>query len=399
VSDSENPSDIVEAPGESPESNLVGLPPAPLPSLTISSIEDALLVPSQSDSENPNDIIEASNESPQSNHAGSPPAPLPSITISSIEHVLPSQSDSEILNDIVEAPNEFLESNLAGSLPAPPPSITISSIEHVLPSQSDSENRDDIVESLYESSESNLNISQVSLLIRSAQIPGNESALNQIKTFIRNALRTAPKKQTPEQRFALALLDSASVRSRRSSTFSLHSIVYLPSQLAQSSSSSLSPLKIFVDASEHGIGFILNDRWLAWTFTHNIPRGSNKKIIMSWAELIAVELGILTLLAGGYRDSQVLVKSDNRGVVAALTKKKWKPKYDLDIILARILRLCEEAPLELKAQWLWGKKNLADGPSRGQYPPADLMLDYTPRIPQHLEELVNQIAGASASRN
>jgi hypothetical protein len=120
---------------------------------------------------------------------------------------------------------------------------------------------------------------------------------------------------------------------------------------------------------------------------------------MSWAELIAVELGILTLLAGGYRDIQVLVKSDNRGVVNALKRKTWKPKYDLDIILARILQLCEEVPLELTAKWLWGKKNLADGPSRGQYPPADLMLDYTPRIPQHLEELVNQIAGgASVSR-
>jgi hypothetical protein len=322
------------------------------------------------------------------------------LSPSLIVHACPFQHWFDILL-LIAIPSLLLHriinqvpSGMQISLPAPLPSITISSIEPILPSQSDSENPDDIVESLYESPESNLNISQVSLLIRSAQIPGNESALNQIKTFFRTALRTAPKKQTPEQRYALAVLDSASVRSRRSSTFSLPSIVYPPSQLSQSSSS-LYPLKIFVDASDHGIGFILNDRWLAWTFTPNIPRGSNKKIIMSWAELIAVELGILTLLAGGYRDIQVLVKSDNLGVVWALRKKKWKPKYDLHIILARILRLCEEALLELKAEWVWGKKNLADGPSRGQYPPADLMLDYTPRIPQHLEELVNQIAGAS----
>ncbi|KAF8799346.1 hypothetical protein BYT27DRAFT_7028414, partial [Phlegmacium glaucopus] len=77
-------------------------------------------------------------------------------------------------------------------------------------------------------------------------------------------------------------------------------------------------------ASAYGIGFIFNDHWLAWTFTPNHPNillGSDGNINMSWAELIAVELSILSLLSSGYRDMKVLVRLENKGVVKALRKR------------------------------------------------------------------------------
>lgn len=233
-------------------------------------------------------------------------------------------------------------------------------------------------------------------MIRSAHEPGNKSTLKKVKAIFKKAVRTVWKKRTPEQIYILTHWDSASLRGRSSSTLCLP----LPSSpLAQSSSLSLSSLKIFVDASPHGIGFVFIDRWLAWNFTPNhanMVLGPDNNIIMHWAELIAVELGILTLLAGGYQDIQVLVMSDNMDVVSALKNKKWTPKYGLDVILARILHLCEEASLELKAEWISTKENPADGPSRREYPPVDMMIDHIPSIPKHLEGLLTQGGVASS---
>jgi len=303
------------------------------------------------------------------------PAPLPPITAPSVEHVLPRES---------------AESDLAESPPASRPSITNTNIEADLPRKSATELSVPPI-TIYESLEPNLNISQVSLLMRSAREPNNKIALKKVKALFRKAARTVRKKLTPEQVYILDNWDSHSLRSCRSSTFSLRSTIYPPSQLAESSSS---PLKTFVDASAFGIGFVFNDCWLAWTFTPkhpSIPLGSDNNIVMSWAELIAVELGILTFLSGGYQNVRVLVMSDNSGVVNALRTRRWSSNHGLDIVLARILQLCEEAALELEPCWISTAENPADGPSRGEYPPLDLMLDHGPHIPPHLQELVIQV--------
>ncbi|KAF8799319.1 hypothetical protein BYT27DRAFT_6866869 [Phlegmacium glaucopus] len=115
---------------------------------------------------------------------------------------------------------------------------------------------------------------------------------------------------------------------------------------------------------------------------------------MSWAELIAVELGVLSLLSSGYRDMKVLVRSDNKGVVKALRNRRWTSNNRLDIILERILDLCEQARLELEVDLIPGKEIPADGPSRGEYPPLDAMLDHSPPIPQHLHGVVIQVKAA-----
>ncbi len=57
---------------------------------------------------------------------------------------------------------------------------------------------------------------------------------------------------------------------------------------------------------------------------------------MSGAELVAVELGVRALLAAGYRNSTLIVRSDNAGVVKSLRDRKWTTKYGLyGVIFAR----------------------------------------------------------------
>ena len=159
-------------------------------------------------------------------------------------------------------------------------------------------------------------------------------------------------------------------------------------------SSKTNPSEIFVDASGRGIGFIFGDKWLAWRFpAHHplLPLGPDGKLVMSWAELVAVELGVRALLAAGYRDSTLIVRSDNAGVIKALKDKKWITKYGLHDVLQRIVALCDEGKLWLQMKWVSTKANPADRPSRGVYPSKTLLFQHRPEIPIELADIIEDV--------
>lgn len=158
----------------------------------------------------------------------------------------------------------------------------------------------------------------------------------------------------------------------------------------KSQSLSLHP-EVFVDASNLGIGLILESRWLAWKFNQSspyIPRDTIGRIDTSWSELIAVELGVRTLIAAGFRSTTVRIRSDNTSVVNALERRTWGKIDRLTTVLMRITELCDGCELDLKAEWVVGGKNPADAPSRGRFPPREQLLMYPPPIPEHLESFI-----------
>jgi hypothetical protein len=210
----------------------------------------------------------------------------------------------------------------------------------------------------------------------SAAHGGDSIALQRVRTLIRVAERTPKWQRTPGQMHLLVYWRGPKT---------LVTATLLPSSEA---------LEIFVDASTYGIGFIFNSRWLAWKFipAHPLlPLGPDGKLIMSWAELVAVEMGIRTLITAGLRNVMVIVRSDNQGVVVALDSRKWTQKYDLNDIVKRILHFSGKAGLSLKMKWIPTKENPADDPSRGVYPPAELAFDCRPSIPRTLSEVIQNV--------
>lgn len=149
-------------------------------------------------------------------------------------------------------------------------------------------------------------------------------------------------------------------------------------------------LEIFVDASASGIGFVCGTRWLAWSFkkTGNFPLGGDGRIVTSWAELLAVEVGLRVLIEAGHQSTTVIVRSDNMGVVDALIKKSWCPRHGLEEVLHNILNLCGEYRIKLKPRWVSTKDNLADVPSRGVFPPGLLPYKFPPQLPERLVDLL-----------
>jgi len=216
----------------------------------------------------------------------------------------------------------------------------------------------------------------VSSLITAAH-SGDAVALQTVLALIKKAERTPKQQRTDAQKFVLKTWRRKPATSPRADTQTTDSP------------------EIFVDASSYGIGFILHDNWLAWRFrlaAHRLlPLGSDGHLVMSWAELIAVELGIRALLSANYRNTIVLIRSDNTGVVKALNEGKWTQNYGLSDILDGIFDLCKSAGLHLKAEWVWTKENPADKPSRGVYPAMELHFNYHPELPHHLAELMEEV--------
>ena len=76
------------------------------------------------------------------------------------------------------------------------------------------------------------------------------------------------------------------------------------------------PNELFVDASTGwGIGFILDGKWLAWELKDEWRHDSRD---IGWAEMVAVELAVQTLVTAKFTNCHVVMCSDKMGVTGAL---------------------------------------------------------------------------------
>ena len=204
-----------------------------------------------------------------------------------------------------------------------------------------------------------------------AHEPGNFHQLFSVRRHIQNAQRTSKDRRTLAQLYLL------------------HHWRHSPASLA---SHPPTP-ELFVDASQFGIGLYLGTRWLAWTFRHGHPDikyGPDGKINASWAELIAVEIGIHVVLAARYPYAHISIWSDNMGVVEALERGSWTANHGLDAILSRITHLRTHFR-SVSPKWIPSKMNPADNASRGAYPPKKMMLSYSPLLPRRLMQFMAKV--------
>jgi hypothetical protein len=232
---------------------------------------------------------------------------------------------------------------------------------------------------------SNEELRRTKKLMASAHKEGYTSALNKVRKLIAESERTPRHERTEAQRYLLLNWRSPS----RNNHSNLVPVQHQPAPAAYYPSSSNGRLEIYVDASGWGIGFVFGSRWLAWTFkkTRKIPLGGDGRMVMHWAELLAVEVGLRALIAAGHQSTTITVYSDNTGVIEALNKRSWCPQHGLEDSLQIILKLCGDYRIELRPRWVSTKDNLADMPSRGEFP-GSLHFEYVPKLTKRLSDLL-----------
>jgi hypothetical protein len=145
--------------------------------------------------------------------------------------------------------------------------------------------------------------------------------------------------------------------------------------------------KVFVDASTSwGIGMILDDKWLAWQFKEGWQIEGYE---IGWAEMVAVELAVHTLIAGNFRNCHIRVQSDNQGVVGALKAGRSRGTNQ-NMILHEIVKPIQNHDLWISTTWVPTLENPADGPSRGSFLGKDSLCSHPPALPAHLTRFIQR---------
>jgi hypothetical protein len=124
----------------------------------------------------------------------------------------------------------------------------------------------------------------------------------------------------------------------------------------------LSLTEFWVDAStSFGIGIVFDGEWDAWRLK---PGWKKDRRDIGWAEMIAIELGLLAAVARGHSNVHFLVKSDNMGVIGALSAGKSR-NLEQNRVLQRVVALSRIHGIWMTSQYVASAVNIADAPSRG----------------------------------
>lgn len=122
-------------------------------------------------------------------------------------------------------------------------------------------------------------------------------------------------------------------------------------------------LGIFVDASTSwGIGVVWGSGWDAWK-TKDGWRGPSRDIV--WLENIAVELVVYMLDERGIRNSNVIMHSDNQGVIGAFGKGR-SSNFECNLSIRRASAVLAARNVTPLLQYIESEKNPADPISRGE---------------------------------
>jgi hypothetical protein len=123
-----------------------------------------------------------------------------------------------------------------------------------------------------------------------------------------------------------------------------------------------SSIEFWVDASSSwGIGVVFNGEWDSWRFS---PGWHTSGRNIGWAEMVAIELGLVFAIQKGFSDIHFLIKSDNQGVIHAIEGGKSRSP-EQNLVLQRITLLLSHHRLWLSSLYVPSVDNLADPPSRG----------------------------------
>lgn len=174
-------------------------------------------------------------------------------------------------------------------------------------------------------------------------------------------------------RFATSFNSFTSPFVRRSPNPSvLHDIDWWRTQLSAGFCGSLlskppptSSVDFWVDASSSwGIGIVLNNEWDSWKL---LPGWDTDGRNIGWAEIVAIELGLLFAIQLGFSAVHFLIKSDNQGVIHAIEGGKSRSPSQ-NLVLQRITSLLSHHKLWMSSLYVPSLENVADRPSRGLPP-------------------------------
>lgn len=153
---------------------------------------------------------------------------------------------------------------------------------------------------------------------------------------------------------------------------------------------------IWIDAStDWGIGIIWETtQWAAWRLLPGWDVDRWRHI--GWAEGIAVELLVYILEEKDVQNANVLVRSNNQGVIGAFRKGRGQ-NVEVNASIRRAQVVLAARNITLCTEYVESEINLADGISRAEFGPVELQFRPNFRIPEELAPFIELHEGQRRS--
>lgn len=144
-------------------------------------------------------------------------------------------------------------------------------------------------------------------------------------------------------------------------------------------------LDIWCDASTSwGIGLYFGDQWDAWKLKDGWKRDGRD---IGWAEAIAVELVARHLDAMGISNANVIIHSDNNGVIGAFSKGRGR-NFQINHAIRRVESLGLSTNVSYILLYTTSELNRADPISRGDLGHAAKQIPFYILLPEELSPLL-----------
>ena len=150
----------------------------------------------------------------------------------------------------------------------------------------------------------------------------------------------------------------------------------------------LHDLRAFSDASSGvGIAITIRNRWRAWRLIPGWNTLDDEQDI-GWAEAVGFELLVRSIPGLGHTSGHFKVYGDNKGVVEGWWNFRSKNKAT-NRVFRRIHSFLEQfdSSLSIHSAYVPSQSNPADPPSRGVYPPTELLLPEV-QLPADLDRFI-----------
>ena len=122
---------------------------------------------------------------------------------------------------------------------------------------------------------------------------------------------------------------------------------------------------IWVDASsDWGIGLVARDACAAWRWSQETSVWKRDGRDIGWAEMVAMELAARLLEQEGARDTEIILRGDNMGVIGAMERGRSR-NFQVNDSIRRTEVICMASNILLRPRYVNTKCNRADPVSRG----------------------------------
>ncbi len=136
-------------------------------------------------------------------------------------------------------------------------------------------------------------------------------------------------------------------------------------------------------SSGFGVAITIGLKWRTWLLAAGWKSQGRD---IQWAEAISFELLVVCLCALSGEGEHIKVYGDNRGVVEGWWKGSSTNK-PTNHVFRRILWISESRNRTIHTRYVPSAQNPADTPSRGRYPPLELLLDHI-AIPEEIQHFL-----------